>query len=96
VKGGVEFAPNGDAAQTTNLHWHLDLLRVSIERNLAPDQYSPNGLSSVQEYTRTDYVNRIATQANWVSSSGATPANQKCTRGQADPQEGTLPRQGPK
>ena len=77
----------------------MDLLRISIERNLAPDQYSPNGLSSVQEYTRTDYVNRIATQANWVSSNQVNPPtarNQKCTRGQADPQEPGLPQQGPK
>jgi hypothetical protein len=79
VLGGIEFTAPGDNTGT-NLHWHLDLLTYSFERNLAGDIYSPNGISSIQSWTRRDYVNRIISQASYVSPTGV-----KCTRGSTDP-----------
>lgn len=71
VKGGVEIDA-GDGSQNSHLHWHVDLVRVGIERNLA--NFYVGQITSDAIYARTDYMNYITKQATYPG----------CTRGATD------------
>lgn len=71
VKGGGDVADN-NGNTVGNLHWHVDLVTVGIERNIQ-DIYGSNTADVV--YSRTDYMNRVKNQATFPN----------CVRGKPDP-----------